>query len=229
MCQLRPAGLSQDTFSAALLYLDEFIQERLCMKPFFLALTLIVSSNFAQAKLELAPGKYNIDPAHTRVSFLIDHFVVSEVEGRFNDVKGSFVLDPKIEKSKVDVTIPVESLDTGVAKRDDHLKSADFFEVKKYPNMTFKSKKFSGKLDNFKITGDLTIKGVTKEVTLDGKYTGSVKDSWGNIRAAIRANGKINRKDFNITYNDMVEAGPAVGDEVTIKVISEGIQDKPKK
>lgn len=200
------------------------------MKPLFFALTLLISSSFAlAAKLELAPGKYNIDPAHTRVSFLIDHFVVSQVQGRFNDVKGSFTLDQNIENSKVDVTIPVSSIDTGVKKRDDHLKSADFFEAKKYPNMTFKSKKFSGSLDDFKVTGDLTIKDVTKEVTLDGKYTGSVKDSWGQIRAAIRATGKINRKDFNIKYNDMVEAGPAVGDEVTINIISEGIQDKPKK
>lgn len=181
------------------------------------------------AGLELTPGKYNVDPAHTRVSFLIDHFVVSEVQGRFNDVKGTFTLDKDISKSKVDVTVPIESIDTGVKKRDDHLRSADFFDAKKFPTMTFKSKKFSGSLDNFKVTGDLTIKDVTKEVTLDGKYTGSVKDSWGQIRAAVRATGTINRKDFNIKYNDMVEAGPAVGDEVRISIISEGIQDKQKK
>lgn len=200
------------------------------MKNLLFSFALVVLSLSAYAAgLELAPGKYNVDPAHTRVSFLIDHFVVSQVQGRFNDVKGFFILDKNIEKSKVDITVPISSLDTGVKKRDDHLKSADFFEEKKYPNMTFKSKKFSGTLDNFKMTGDLTIKDVTKEVTLDGKYTGSVKDSWGQIRAAVRATGKINRKDFNIMYNDMVEAGPAVGDEVTINILSEGIQDKPKK
>lgn len=200
------------------------------MKHSILTLVLLCSTALVQAAgLELAPGKYNIDPAHTRVSFLINHFVVSQVEGRFNDVKGDFSLNSDITKSTVNVTIPVSSIDTGVKKRDDHLKSADFFEVKKYPNMTFKSKKFSGNLESFKVTGDLTIKDVTKEVTLDGKYTGSVKDSWGQIRAAVQATGKVNRKDFNIKYNDMVEAGPAVGDEVTINILSEGIQDKPKK
>lgn len=138
-------------------------------------------------------------------------------------------MDKDIGKSKVDVTVQIASIDTAEKKRDDHLKSADFFDAKKFPTMTFKSKKFTGNLEDFKVTGDLTIKGVTKEVTLNGKYTGSVKDSWGQIRAAVKATGKINRKDFNINYNDMVEAGPAVGDEVTINIISEGIQDKPKK
>lgn len=197
--------------------------------PIVLTLFLFLAQVAHAAGLKLAPGKYSIDPAHTRVSFLIDHFVVSQVQGRFNDVKGSFVLSDKIEDSKVDVTVPIASIDTGVKKRDDHLKSDDFFAAKKYPNMTFKSKSFSGSLDSFKVVGDLTIKDVTKEVTLNGKYTGSVKDSWGQIRAAVRAEGKINRKDFHINYNDMVEAGPAVGDEVTINIISEGIQDTPKK
>lgn len=193
----------------------------------FLIFFLTLSTTLAYAVgLELQPGKYNVDPAHSRVSFLIDHFVVSEVEGRFNDVKGSFNLENDITKSSVSVTVPIASIDTGVKKRDDHLRSPDFFDAKKYPTMTFKSKKFSGSLENFQVTGDLTIKDVTKEVVLDGKYTGSVKDTWGQIRAAVQASGKINRKDFNIKYNDMVEAGPAVGDEVTIKIISEGIQEK---
>lgn len=200
------------------------------MKNTILSFMLLVTTTLVHAAgLELTPGKYNIDSDHTRVSFLIDHFVVSQVQGRFNDVKGSFTLDKDLSKSKVDVIVPIASIDTGVKKRDDHLRSADFFEVKKYPNMTFKSKNFSGSLDDFQVTGDLTIKDVTKEVTLNGKYTGSVKDSWGQIRAAIQASGKVNRKDFNIKYNDMVEAGPAVGDEVTINILTEGIQDKPKK
>jgi polyisoprenoid-binding protein YceI len=199
------------------------------MKHTLLSLIFLATSSLAfSAGLELAPGKYNVDAAHTRVSFTIPHFVVSEVQGRFNDVKGSFVLDKDIGKSKVDVTVAISSIDTAEKKRDDHLKSADFFDAKKFPTMTFKSKKFTGNLEEFKVLGDLTIKGVTKEVTLDGKYTGSVKDSWGQIRAAVKATGKINRKDFNIKYNDMVEAGPAVGDEVTINIISEGIQEKAK-
>lgn len=192
-------------------------------------LLLTLMYNVHAAGLKLTKGTYKVDPAHTRISFLIPHFVVSTVQGRFNDVNGTFVLSDKIEESKVDVTVPISSIDTGVKKRDDHLKSDDFFNVKKFPNMTFKSKKFSGSLENFKMTGDLTIKDVTKEVTFTGKYTGSVKDSWGQIRAAVQAEGKINRKDFNIMYNDMVEAGPAVGDEVTMMIISEGILEQPGK
>ena len=199
------------------------------IKSILITLILSIFLSGQASALELKEGKYSVDPAHTRVSFLIDHFVVSQVEGRFNDVKGFFILSDDIEKSKVEVTVPIASIDTGVKKRDDHLKSADFFDAKKYPTMTFKSKKFTGSLEDFKVTGDLTIKDVTKEVTLNGKYTGSVKDSWGQIRSAVRATGKINRKDFNINYNDMVEAGPAVGDEVTIEIISEGILEQPKK
>lgn len=190
---------------------------------------LLATMSAYSAGLELEPGRYKIDEAHTRVSFLINHFVVSQVQGRFNEVEGYFVLNKDLSKAKVEVTVPIASIDTGVEKRDEHLRSEDFFNAKKYPKMTFKSKKFQGSLDDFKVTGDLTIKDVTKEVTLNGKYTGSVKDSWGQIRAAIQAWGKINRKDFNIKYNDMVEAGPAVGDEVTINIISEGVLESKKK
>lgn len=200
------------------------------MKALFTALSLmsLLSINSFAAKGKLVPGVYNIDPAHTRVSFLIDHFVISQVEGRFNDVKGTFTLSEKVSDCKIDVTIPTASLDTGVAKRDEHLKSADFLEVAKYPQMTFKSKKCSGSLDNFKVTGDLTIKDVTKEVVLDGKYLGTVVDTWKNTRSAVRAKGKISRKAFNILYAEAIEAGPAVGDEVTINIISEGIHQTNK-
>ncbi len=201
------------------------------MKALFTALSLmtLVSFNGFAATGKLVPGVYDIDPVHTRVSFLIDHFVISQVEGRFNDVKGTFTLSEKVSDCKIDVTIPTASLDTGVAKRDEHLKSADFLEISKYPQMTFKSKKCSGKLEDFKVTGDLTIKGVKKEVVLDGKYLGTVVDTWKNTRSAVRASGKISRKDFNILYADAIEAGPAVGDEVTINIITEGIHQSKKK
>jgi len=201
------------------------------MKAIFTALSLmsLVSLNGFAAPGKLVPGVYDIDPAHTRVSFLIDHFVISQVEGRFNDVKGTYSLSEKLTDCKIDVTIPTASLDTGVAKRDEHLKSADFLEVSKFPQMTFKSKKCSGSLDNFKVTGDLTIKGVKKEVVLDAKYLGTVVDTWKNTRSAVSAKGKISRKEFNILYDDAIEAGPAVGDEVTINIISEGIHQAKKK
>src|SRR5690606_28101790 len=111
-------------------------------------------------------------------------------------------------------------------QRDDHLKSADFFDAKKFPNMTFKSKEFKGKPSDFTVTGDLTIKDVTKTVVLKGKYTGFAKDPWGNTRSAFKLTGEINRKDFNIQYNDRIDIGPAVGDEVSIVILSEAILKK---
>lgn len=191
-----------------------------------LFLSFFLFSNAHAIGLKLTPGTYKIDPAHTRVSFTIKHFVVSEVQGRFNDVQGTFYLSDKIAKSSIDVTIPVASIDTAVTKRDDDLKSPAFFDATKYPTMTFKSKKFTGNLSNFRVTGDLTIKDVTKEVVLVGKYTGSAKDPWGGERAAVSANTKINRKDFHINYNEKIAIGAAVGDEVTINIISEGVLEK---
>lgn len=197
------------------------------MKILFLSLLLVIAPMVnANKGQKIQYGKYNIDSDHTRVSFLINHFMVSQVEGKFNTVKGYFSLNEQLSNNKTEITIPVTSLDTGVAKRDDHLKSADFFEVNKYPEISFKSKTFTGTLEKFKIVGDLTIKDVTKEITLEGSYTGSVKDPWGQTRAAVKATGKIKRKDFNIKYNDMIEIGPVVGDEVTINILSEGILEK---
>lgn len=197
------------------------------MKKMMMLLGLVSLPVLAQS--ELVDGKYNIDPAHSRVGFEIDHFVISSVQGRFNDVKGTLDITRDLKKCNLNVTIPVASLDTAVAKRDEHLKSADFFEAKKHPNMTFKSKKCSGSLEDLKVTGDLTIKGVTKEVVMDVEYEGSVKDSWGNQRAAFKADFDINRKDFNINYDDKIDVGPVVGNKVEVEIITELIQEKPKK
>lgn len=198
------------------------------MKSLLYACAFLLAANPSaySAGRELDPGKYNIDPAHTRVSFLIDHFVVSQVQGRFNDVEGHFTLSQDMSKNEIQATVPIASIDTAVKKRDDHLRSEDFFHAEKYPTMTFKSKSFKGDLDDFEVTGDLTIKDVTKEVTLEGEYNGSVKDSWGNIRASIELEGEINRKDFNVNYHDVVEAGPVVGDEVEIEIIAQGTHAK---
>lgn len=190
------------------------------------ALIIGISLSASAADLKLTKGNYQIDNAHTKVSFMVKHFMISDVEGRFNEVSGTFSVGDKVTDTKVDVTIPVRSINTDVKKRDDHLKSPDFFDAQKYPNITFKSKKFSGSFDNFKVTGDLTIKNVTKEVTLNGKFTGTIKEPSGAVRAAVLAEGEINRKEFNILYNDLVESTPVVGDEVTIKIVSEGILQK---
>ena len=180
-----------------------------------LAITLLISS-FAQAQGKYTPANYQIDPMHSKIGFEIPHLVISTVEGKFTKYDGNIELAEKFEKSKVNVAVDMNSIDTSVQKRDDHLKSPDFFDVAKYPNMKFESTGVSGTPDNFKITGNLTLKGVTKKVVLDGKFLGAVKDGYGQDKTAFQAKTKISRKDFGLTWNKMVEAGPTVGDEVTI-------------
>jgi polyisoprenoid-binding protein YceI len=177
----------------------------------------------ALAEIQYAPGKYEIDPVHTRVSFIVPHFVISVVEGRFDDVKGDFTLGEPFSASKANITVQIESIDTGVKKRDDDLRSKNFFEVSKYPTMTFAAKSFRGTPDSCKIVGDLTIKDVTKEVTFDGKYTGVVNDPWGNQRVAVQLTGVIDRRDFHIDYSEPMYIGPGIGYEVTIRIFADGI------
>ena len=171
-------------------------------------------------------GKYNLDESHSKVGFEIPHLVISTVEGRFTKFEGEIELAEKFNDSKVNATIDISSIDTSNGDRDKHLKSADFFDVAKYPKMTFKSKKITGSKDKFKIVGDLTIKDVTKEVTLDGKFLGVVKDAYGNDKAAFNASTKINRQEFGLKWSKMVEVGPAVGDEVTINLKVQGAKAK---
>lgn len=193
-------------------------------------ITIVVAwTSVAFAGMKYAPGTYEIDTVHTRVSFIVPHFVITQVEGRFNDVKGDFTLGEPFSASKANVTIQIESIDTGVKQRDDDLRSKNFFEVAKYPTMTFVAKSFRGTPDSCKVVGDLTIKDVTKEVTLDGKYTGVVTDPWGNQRAAIQLTGVINRRDFHINYNKLMDIGPEIGDEVTIRIFADGILQKKGK
>jgi polyisoprenoid-binding protein YceI len=190
---------------------------------------MLVWTGNAFAGVNYAPGTYEIDPAHTRVSFIVPHFVISQVEGRFNDVKGEFTLGEPFSASKASVTVQIESIDTGVKMRDDDLRSKNFFEVEKYPIMTFVAKSFRGKPASCKVVGDLTIKDVTKEVTFKGKYTGVVKDPWGNRRVAIQLTGVVNRRDFHINYSEKVDIGPAIGDDVTIRIFADGIMKKTGK
>ena len=194
----------------------------------YLVIVASVFSLSAFAQSALVDGKYHIDPAHTRVGFEIGHFVFSKVQGRFNEVTGTFDISRDLKKCQLNVMIPVSSIDTAVAQRDTHLKSADFFDAGKFPQMTFKSKKCSGNLEDLKIVGDLTIKGVTKEVTMDAEYQGSAKDPWGNQRAAFNAEFKVKRSDFKFKFNEMMELGPQVGDEVEVDLISEMTLDQGK-
>ncbi|NVJ27419.1 MULTISPECIES: YceI family protein [Myxococcus] len=165
---------------------------------------------------------WDIDSAHSGADFSVKHMMVTNVKGAFSNVKGTINLDDKdVTKSTVDATIDATTINTGVAKRDEHLKAPDFFDTAKYPTITFKSTKVEaageGKL---KVTGNLTMHGVTKPVVLD--VTGpakEAKDPWGNIRTGVSATTKLNRKDFGLSYNQALETGGvAVGEEVTVNL-----------
>jgi polyisoprenoid-binding protein YceI len=165
---------------------------------------------------------WEFDPAHTGIQFKVRHLMVSHVRGGFEKVSGKIAYDEAdITKSTAEISIDAASINTNVAKRDEHLRSPDFLDAAKYPAITFRSKKVEkageGRL---KVTGDLTIKGVTKEVVLavEGP-TPPVKDPWGNARVGGTATTKINRKDFGLTWNAALETGGvAVGDEVEITI-----------
>jgi polyisoprenoid-binding protein YceI len=186
------------------------------LSAFVLLSLLSLQSPVAFAATGLPEGNYSIDPAHSKVGFEIPHLVISTVEGRFPTFEGTVTAGKKFQDTKIEAKVDVGSIDTGVKKRDEHLKSEDFFDAAKYPAMTFKSSKITGGPQSFKMEGDLTIHGVTKKVTFDSRYLGSVKDAYGNTKAAFSAKTKISRKAFGLTWGKMVEAGPVVGDEVTI-------------
>ncbi|GAB7025587.1 YceI family protein [Geotalea toluenoxydans] len=164
-------------------------------------------------------SSWKIDADHSNMGFKVRHLMVSNVKGSFEKVAGVLELDDKdITKSKVDVTIETASINTNAAKRDEHLRSADFFDVAKYPTMTFVSKKVAKAGKNLKVTGNLTLHGVTRPVVLTvDPITKESKDPWGNLRRGTTATTTINRKDFGLVWNAGLETGGvAVGEEVAI-------------
>ena len=172
---------------------------------------------------------WNLDPAHTSVQFSVRHLMVSNVRGEFGQVAGTVQADEKDPThAKIEATIDATSIDTRVEKRDAHLKSPDFLDVAKCPTITFVSKKIEqGAAGHFKVTGDLTLHGVTREVSIDVEGPSpEIKDPRGNIRAGAQATTRINRKDFGLTWNQVLEAGGvAVGDEVTITIDVEATKE----
>jgi len=183
----------------------------------FLAIALLIASSAPAASTT-----WQIDPAHSAAQFAVRHMGISTVRGQFHSVKGAVVVDESdITKSAVDVTIDATTVDTQEPGRDKDLKSANFFDVEKYPAMTFKSTKVEkageGKL---KVTGDLTIHGVTKSVVLDVEGpTAAIKDPWGNQRAAASAITIINRQDFGVKWGGKLASGElVVSDEVRISI-----------
>ena len=162
---------------------------------------------------------WTVDPVHTSAEFAIRHLMITTVRGRFTDVQGTVVIDDADHtKGSAEVTIGVASIDTREAQRDAHLRSADFFDVETFPAITFRSTGISALSDEgFKVTGDLTIHGVTRQVVLDATSEGRARDPWGGDRAGFHATTKIKRSDFGLTWNQVIEAGGlAVADDVKI-------------
>ena len=168
---------------------------------------------------------YTIDPAHATAGFKVRHMMVANVRGEFSGVTGTVVFDPSNPaNSSTDITIDAKTIHTREEQRDAHLKSADFLDVEKYPTIRFVSKKVvrTGEGES-KVTGDLTIHGVTKEVTLDVEGPSpEAKDPWGNTRSGVNATTKINRKDFGLVWNQALETGGVlVGEDVHIQIEAE--------
>ena len=172
---------------------------------------------------------WNIDPAHSTAQFTVRHMGISNVTGNFTKVSGTVALDEKdITHSQASASIDVNSVDTRVEMRDKDLRSPNFFEVEKYPTMEFKSKSIRKNGDKLQMVGDLTIHGTTREVTLDvDGPTAEIADPWGNARRGFSATTAINRKDFNLTYNNLLKTGEAVvGDNVKIQIDVELVRKK---
>lgn len=190
----------------------------------FTGVVVLAAAGLAQAAFG---STWKIDPDHSAAEFSVKHMMVSNVKGSFSNVNGTVNLDDKDPaKSSVEATIDTSTINTQQAKRDADLKSPSFLDVAKYPSMTFKStlvKKLAK--DHFQVQGNLTIHGVTKPVTLDAEVSAPAKDPWGNLRRGIHATTTINRQDFGMTYNKVLETGGLlVGNEVPITIDGEILQ-----
>jgi polyisoprenoid-binding protein YceI len=171
------------------------------------------------------PGTYEIDASHTHVGFVVRHLMLSKTRGRFPTVAGSIVIGDDPLDSSVDVSIATADVDTGDEKRDGHLRSADFFAADEHPAMTYRSRRVTevapGRWD---VDGDLTVRGVTRPVVLHVTYDGGIVDPWGNTRAGFTASAEIERDEFGLTWNQVLEGGGVlVGRTVTIEIEAEAV------
>jgi polyisoprenoid-binding protein YceI len=170
-------------------------------------------------------GTWAIDPTHTEIGFSVRH-LVSKVRGKFETFEGTIVSNDDVTASTVNVTVDLNSINTGTAGRDDHLRSADFFEVESHPTMTFVSTGIVQKSDtDFVVAGDLTIKGVTKPVELVTEFLGEGGDPWGGTRVGVEATAEISRKEFGIDFNMPVEGADKlmIGDKISIHINAEAV------
>ena len=168
----------------------------------------------------MATERWNIDTTHSNVDFIARHLVVTKVRGTFGKWSGHLDLDADdLTRSSASATFEIASIDTREPQRDGHLKSPDFFDAEKYPQMTFASTNLRGGGDAYELTGDLTIHGTTKTVTLEVEAQGKHKDPWGNTRIAFSARGRINRKDFGLGWNQVLETGGLlVSEKIEIEI-----------
>lgn len=194
------------------------------MRKTVLSLALMLIAGFAFSQTT----NWKIDDSHSNVTFEVDHMVVSTVTGKFQEFEGDIKADKAdFSDAKVSFTIKAATVNTNNEKRDNHLRNEDFFNVDTYPEITFIGKKLtpeSGK--KYKLVGDLTMHGVTKEVELEVKFNGTVKDPWGNTRAGFKVSGELNRADYGLVYNSALEAGGVlIGEEVEIQVNLELVKE----
>lgn len=180
------------------------------------------------APTSTATRTYQIDKAHSEAIFRVRH-LLSKVRGRFSDFEGTIEFDEaQPENSSVDFTVHTQSIDTNEPDRDKHLRSADFFSVDQFPTLTFQSKSIARRGENrYDVTGDLTMRGVTKTIVLPVEYLGKAKDPWGNDKVAFEAEISLNRKDYGLMWNAALETGGfLVGDDVRVNI---SVQAAPKK
>jgi polyisoprenoid-binding protein YceI len=192
----------------------------------------------------VAGDTYTIDPAHSTIGFAVTHMVISTVHGKFKDFIGAVELDEHVELptsramlgrfgerrvQSASGTVQTKSIDTGIEERDKHLRSAEFFDADKYPTITFQSKRVKNKNGQRLLVGDFTMHGVTKEITVPVTVKGPIKDPWGNNRIGLQAKTKVNRKDYGMKFNQLLETGGAVvGDEVEIEINAEATKPAAK-
>src|SRR5215218_4064540 len=172
----------------------------------------------------VSTGTWTIDPSHTEIGFSVRH-LVSKVRGKFEAFEGTIVTNEDLTTSTVSVTVDLNSINTGTADRDNHLRSADFFEVESHPTMSFVSTGIIQKSDtDFVVTGDLTIKGVTKPIELVTEFLGEGGDPWGGTRVGVEAKGEISRKEFGIDFNIPLEGDKLmIGDKISIHINAEAV------
>jgi polyisoprenoid-binding protein YceI len=168
---------------------------------------------------------WTLDPAHTTIEFVAKHMMITTVKGRFTEFDGTIVADEAdIGNSSVEVSMKAASIDTRAEQRDQHLKSPDVLDVDKYTDVTFRSTKVEGEKNHFSVTGDLTIRGVTRPITLDVTFEGTGKDPWGGTRSSFHATGKFDRRDYGLTWNVALETGGIlVSNEIKIVIEAQAV------